>query len=48
MALLPEEIVQSYKMHRLEGDAPPPCDIVMFHGTPKPHECGGWVKEYWQ
>jgi len=46
--LLPEKMVQSYKMHHLEGDTPPSCDIVMFHGTPKPHECGGWVKGYWQ
>jgi alpha-N-acetylglucosamine transferase len=22
--------------------------IVVFHGNPKPHECEGWVEDYWK
>jgi hypothetical protein len=45
--LLPERFVQSYKLHKLAGEDAPNCDVVMFHGLPKPPDCGGWVKEYW-
>lgn len=45
--LLPERFVQSYKLHRLEGEESPKCSVVMFHGEPKPPACGGWVKRYW-
>jgi hypothetical protein len=48
MDLLPEKFVQSYKLHKLQAVPPSDCAIVMFHGTPKPHECGGWVKEFWR
>jgi hypothetical protein len=48
MALFPERLVQSYKLHKLAGDAPPKCSVVMFHGRPKPPDCGGWVKELWR
>jgi hypothetical protein len=47
MKLLPESIAQSYKLHKLEGMKLPDCSVVMFHGHPKPDECGGWVKEVW-
>ncbi|MDZ4241921.1 MAG: class I SAM-dependent methyltransferase [Candidatus Omnitrophota bacterium] len=47
MTLLPESLVQSYKLHRLAGQVPPACSVIMFHGTPKPPDCGGWVKDYW-
>jgi predicted O-methyltransferase YrrM len=47
MALFPERLVQSYKLHKLAGDALPKCSVVMFHGRPKPPDCGGWVKERW-
>lgn len=45
--LLPENLVQSYKLHRL-ADRLPECSVVMFHGLPKPPDCGGWVKERWR
>lgn len=48
MDLLPERFVQSYKLHKLQRVPPANCAIVMFHGLPKPHECGGWVKELWR
>jgi hypothetical protein len=48
MDLLPERFVKSYKLHKLAGDRIPDCSVVMFHGTPKPPDCGGWVKELWQ
>ncbi len=46
--LLPEQFVQSYKLHNLKGENKPDCSVVMFHGTPKPPDCGGWVKELWR
>jgi len=46
--LMPESFVQSYKLHNLAGDKIPDCSVVMFHGTPKPPDCGGWVKELWR
>jgi len=45
--LLPERFVQSYKLHNLAGENPPECSVVMFHGLPKPPDCGGWVKRAW-
>lgn len=46
--LLPEDLVKSYKLHNLAGNEVPDCSVVMFHGTPKPPECGGWVKRLWR
>ena len=23
------------------------CDVLCFHGKPRPHECGGWVADVW-
>lgn len=46
--LIPERFVKSYKLHELAGDEIPDCQVVMFHGRPKPHECGGWVAELWR
>jgi len=45
--LLPESMAQSYKLHKLQ-DRRPECSIVMFHGKPKPADCGGWVAEEWR
>jgi len=45
--IIPEEWVQSYKLHELEDDVPAGCMVVVFHGKPKPHECGGWVEKLW-
>jgi len=47
MKLFPERLVQSYKLHHLEGEELPKCSVVMFHGEPKPADCGGWVKRVW-
>ena len=41
----PEEWCLSYKAHHLEYN--PGGKIVIFHGKPDPHECGGWVRDYW-
>lgn len=46
--LLSEKEIQSYKLHKLAGDAPPVCSVVIFHGVPKPPDCGGWVKEFYK
>jgi hypothetical protein len=45
--LFPDRFIQSYKLHNLQERFSSDCRIVMFHGRPKPPECGGWVKEYW-
>lgn len=29
------------------GRAPADESIVCFHGLPRPHQCNGWVKDYW-
>jgi hypothetical protein len=42
----PDGLIQSYKAQSLE-QSPKAARIVVFHGNPKPHECGGWVKEMW-
>lgn len=44
--LLPLRWVVSYKLGAQNG---PPKDarVVCFHGTPKPHECGDWVRKAW-
>ncbi len=37
--------ILSYKVDQLYDD-PKNARIVCFHGKPKPHECDGWAKEY--
>lgn len=39
--------IGSYKAHSLQA-GPGGYGIVCFHGTPKPHECNGWVTRHWQ
>ena len=46
--LFPDEWMRSYKLHNLQDGLTEGCKVVMFHGRPKPPECGGWVKEYWK
>jgi len=41
---LPMDGIRSYKKHCRDG---PKGTIMCFHGRPKPHECTGWAKEYW-
>lgn len=43
----PAGLIQSYKAQNLK-DSPGDARIVVFHGNPKPHECGGWVREVWR
>lgn len=38
--------IKSYKVDKLQ-DSPGDARICCFHGKPKPHECGGWVREVW-
>jgi hypothetical protein len=45
--ILPYDWSPSYKLRRLQAACPPDAKWVMFHGVPKPHQCGGWVKEKW-
>jgi hypothetical protein len=42
----PGEFV-SYKTHCTKG-VPDGARVVCFHGRPRPHEVGGWVKDYWE
>jgi len=46
--LFPYDWTPSYKLRNLQDGFPPEAKWIMFHGRPKPHECGGWVKDYWQ
>ena len=36
--------------YRLQARAGYPRDakVICFHGSPKPHECNGWVAEHWR
>lgn len=56
--LFPGEFV-SYKEHctsrgrgwrDVADQVPPPTEarVVCFHGRPRPHEVGGWVRNYWK
>jgi len=46
--LFPYEWTPSYKLRALEKDFPPEARLVIFHGDPKPPDCGGWVRELWK
>ncbi len=37
----------SYKKHAREWPKKG-SKVVCFHGTPKPHECKGWVRDFWK
>jgi hypothetical protein len=43
--MFPDKIV-SFKGSR--GEKPEQASIVCFHGLPRPHQCGGWVRDYWK
>ena len=45
--LLPAEWVVSYK-RQARNHVPKNARVVCFHGTPKPHECTGWVPSIWR
>lgn len=44
--MYPGEFV-SYKTHCIQG-IPEGARVVCFHGKPRPHEVGGWVRDYWK
>lgn len=44
----PKEWFASYKANACAGAVPDGAMAVIFHGRPKMHECGGWVKELWR
>ena len=46
--LFPKTWFPSLKAHRCFSGFPEGAMGVNFHGNPKPHECGGWVRDYWQ
>ena len=41
----PTEWVRSYKKECMDE---PKGKVVVFHGNPNPHMCGGWVEEQWR
>lgn len=44
--ILPGQI-RSYKVHA-EPAIPNGTKVVCFHGQPRPHDCGGWVEQFWK
>lgn len=42
----PKQVV-SYKHDHCEDGIPDDARIIVFHGYPKPPDCGGWVREHW-
>jgi hypothetical protein len=47
--VFPYDWSPSYKLRNLqERGCPKDAKWIMFHGSPKPHECGGWVKDMWK
>lgn len=47
-SMFPYDWTPSYKLRKLQDAVPDGARIVLFHGTPKPHQCGGWVKDLWK
>jgi len=43
----PSDWCVSYRVHKAQTHIPAGAKIVVFHGRPKPHECGGWVRKAW-
>lgn len=46
-ATFPPEWFPSFKANKCVNRVPDGAQAVIFHGEPKPHQCGGWVKEHW-
>ena len=40
------ELIRSYRYHCKKG-IPDGASVIAFHGTPKPHDLGGWVADHW-
>jgi hypothetical protein len=43
----PPEWFPSYKANECQAAIPEKAMAVIFHGNPKPPECGGWVADNW-
>ncbi len=43
----PPGMFASYRSHAIDGP-PAGAVAVIFHGEPKPPDCGGWVKDIWR
>ena len=46
-ATFPREWFRSYKADFCEEQVPAGTIACVFHGLPKPHQCGGWVRKQW-
>lgn len=46
--LLPADWFPSFKADDCRAAPKAGAKAVVFHGMPKPHECGGWVAQAWQ
>jgi uncharacterized Rossmann fold enzyme len=38
----------SYKANHCQKGPPQEASVIVFHGLPRPHECGGWVGHVWK
>lgn len=47
-ATFPREFFPSYKANRCQDAPTKGAMAVIFHGEPKPHQCGGWVADAWR
>jgi hypothetical protein len=45
--LFPPGWCVSYRL-QAQDRVPPDARVICFHGEPKPHACGGWVKGKWR
>lgn len=45
--ILPRDWCLSYRAHATEFP-PAGSKVIVFHGEPKPLDCGGWVKDVWK
>lgn len=40
--------IYSYKAHHLQESHPEGARVICFHGRPRPHEAGGWAREFFE
>ena len=45
--IFPPHWLVSFKANECAAEPPKDALAVVFHGHPKPSECGGWVREIW-
>ena len=44
----PSHYFPSYKANRCQDAIPNEAMAIIFHGLPKPADCGGWVADHWK